>query len=62
MPYEVLCSWHYDSAIRAVRAVLLGPRGRACDYVRLIGVLARENASFIATHVREQHNRIIARR
>ncbi|CAM9730279.1 unnamed protein product, partial [Hapterophycus canaliculatus] len=26
---------------------------RACDYVRLIGVLARENASFIVTHVRE---------
>lgn len=28
---------------------------RACDYVRLIGVLARENSSFIAAHVREQH-------
>ncbi|CAB1117270.1 unnamed protein product [Ectocarpus sp. CCAP 1310/34] len=28
---------------------------RACDYVRLIGVLARENASFIAAHVREQY-------
>lgn len=28
---------------------------RACDYVRLIGVLARENSSFIAAYVREQH-------
>lgn len=28
---------------------------RACDYVRLIGVLARENAFFIAAHVREQY-------
>lgn len=28
---------------------------RACDYVRLIGVLARENASLIAAHLREQH-------
>ncbi|CAM9942146.1 unnamed protein product, partial [Scytosiphon promiscuus] len=28
---------------------------RACDYVRLVGVLARENASFIAAHVREQY-------
>eukprot|EP00752_Nemacystus_decipiens_P014731 g13119.t2 len=29
--------------------------GRACDYVRLIGVLARENASFVAAHVRERY-------
>lgn len=28
---------------------------RACDYVRLIGVLARENASFIAAHIRQQY-------
>ncbi|CAM9634972.1 unnamed protein product [Ectocarpus fasciculatus] len=29
---------------------------RACDYVRLIGVLARENASIIAAHIREQYS------
>lgn len=28
---------------------------RACDYVRLVGVLARENASFVAAHVRERY-------
>ncbi|CAM9335263.1 unnamed protein product, partial [Ectocarpus sp. 8 AP-2014] len=36
---------------------------RACDYVRLIGVLARENASFIAAHIREQYSaRCLSRR
>ena len=35
---------------------------RACDYVRLIGVLARENASFIAADVREQYDIVEGRR
>ncbi|CAN0042510.1 unnamed protein product [Ectocarpus sp. 6 AP-2014] len=36
---------------------------RACDYVRLIGVLARENASFIAAHIREEYSaRCLSRR
>ncbi|CAN0417548.1 unnamed protein product [Discosporangium mesarthrocarpum] len=31
---------------------------RACDYIRLIGVLARENAAFVAQHIVQQYSEL----